>query len=101
MPLPPIRASEVFIGIMVSRIELDGAPQPCNCLFPMPKPALDKGGRFNDFSIIRETLLSLLKFRERPEVGALPVTIITNSQMSFRSVRVKSDRMIGCILKQC
>jgi len=69
---------------MVSRIELDSASQSCNCLFPTAKPALDKGDRFNDFSVIRETLLSLLKFLERPEIVALPVTIITNSQMSFR-----------------
>jgi len=65
----------------------------------MPKPPLDKADRFDDVNVVRKRVLSLLEFRQRPGVIALPViAIITKSKMSFRQVRIERESTIGGIL---
>jgi len=87
------------ISIDVVRIELDGAAQPRNRLVPMPKPALNKGNRFDDVNIVRKTLLGLLEFCERPDEIALPViAVITKSKMSLGEVWIQRESTIEASL---
>ena len=68
-------------------------------LVPMPKPPLDKADRFDDVNVIRQTLFSLLKFRQAPGIIALPViAIIAKSKVCFRHVWIERESAIGSIL---
>src|SRR5439155_5966814 len=81
----PIGSREIPAGMDVARIKLNGPALLHNCLFPVPKPPLESGDRFENISAVRKTFFGLAEFRQRPGVVALCVmAVIAEGKMSFR-----------------